>query len=848
MVLSTLRMAVRCKGFLQAAQMARSKLPTNGQIYRFMHSGPAPGVPITGVEARAPTGREITKRLLAFVWPKNNWSIRRRVVIAMAFLITAKTFNAFVPFLLRDVVNYYNDKAPELLKLNLDTGAQTIITTGVALIIAYGVARAGSSLFNELRNAVFAKVAQHSVRNIAKQIFTHLHGLDLSFHLGRQTGALSKAIDRGTRGMSFVMSALVFNIVPTIFEVSLVSGIFYIKCGTDFTMVTAATVATYAAATIGVTLWRTKFRHRMNQADNDASSRAVDSLINYETVKYFTNENFEVARYDHYLRKYEAASLKTSSSLALLNFVQNAIFSTGMIAVMALAARNVANGSMTVGDIVMVNTLLMQLSMPLNFLGSVYREVRQGLQDMQTMFSLLELKSKIIEKPDAEQLITAPGNATVKFEDVVFGYLPNAPILNGLNFEIPTGKKAAIVGGSGSGKSTVVRLLYRLYDTEEGKIKINDEDIRDFTLDSLRKSISVVPQDAVLFHDTLYYNLLYGNTAATKEQVYDVAKMADLHDAILKMPHGYDTMVGERGLKISGGEKQRVAIARAILKDANIIIYDEATSALDALTEEHIMNSLKKAVHGKTSLYIAHRLATIVDADIIYVLENGMVKECGSHSDLLSQPNGKYSELWRSQHRFGWEAERMRKMAQQRAEESDFLNQLEMDKCCGQSGCESKMAACFNLNLDSLHEIDWETKRNHIASVASGFLFFLGIWIYIDTAVVYDKKDWNNAYIMVTIASALGMFMVNAVSNRTVQGISYDEGILGTRGARLWLMIAFVLSFASLVAGLWLMFSDYVLQTGDHTNWPGIALFLNNFLIFCASLVYKFGRLEELWQ
>ncbi|CAD5210088.1 unnamed protein product [Bursaphelenchus xylophilus] len=681
-----MRTAVRYGSLLKVAQMSRLKLPSNAQINRFMHSGPAPGVPITGVDAKPPTAREIARRLMQFVWPQKNWSIKRRVIIAMSFLVAAKALNAFVPFFLRDVVNYYNNKAPETLRLNLDSGPSTVITTGIALIIAYGFARAGSSLFNELRNAVFARVAQHSVRNIAKQIFTHLHGLDLSFHLGRQTGALSKAIDRGTRGMSFVMSALVFNIVPTIFEVSLVSGIFYVKCGSDFTMVTAATVATYAAATIGVTMWRTKFRHHMNQADNDASSRAVDSLINYETVKYFTNEKFEVARYDHYLRKYEDASLKTSSSLALLNFVQNAIFSTGMIAVMALAAQNVANGMMTVGDIVMVNALLMQLSMPLNFLGSVYREVRQGLQDMQTMFSLLELKSKIIEKPNARQLITTSDRATVKFEDVVFGYVPNAPpILNGLSFEIPTGKKVAIVGGSGSGKSTIVRLLYRLYNTEKGRITINDEDIREFTLDSLRKSISVVPQDAVLFHDTLYYNLLYGNTEATKEQVYDVARMADLHDAILRMPHGYDTMVGERGLKISGGEKQRVAIARAILKNANVIVYDEATSALDALTEEHIMNSLKKAISGRSSLYIAHRLATVVDADVIYVLDNGVVKECGSHSDLLSRPNGKYLELWRSQHRFGWEAERLRKAAQQRQEENEFLNQLELDKCCGQT-------------------------------------------------------------------------------------------------------------------------------------------------------------------
>jgi len=671
-------------GIIQFSHLSRLKASSNAKLIKvLMHNGPAPGIPITGINVAPPSNRQIAKRLFQYVWPKGNRKLQQRVIIALGLLASAKILNAFVPFLLRDIINYYNEKAPETLKLSFDTASDTIITTGVALIIAYGIARASSSLFNELRNAVFAKVAQHSVRSIAHRIFLHLHSLDLSFHLGRQTGALSKAIDRGTRGMSFVLSALVFNIVPTILEVSLVAGIFYVKCGTDFTMVTMGTIATYAAATIGITMWRTKFRHHMNEADNDASSRAIDSLINYETVKYFTNEGFEAARYNHFLKQYEVASLKTSSSLALLNFIQNAIFSAGMIGVMALAANNVKNGTMNVGDIILVNTLLFQLSMPLNFLGSVYREVRQGLQDMQTMFSLLELKSKITEKKDARQLIVTPNNSSVKFEDVVFGYIPGQePILKGLTFEVPTGKKAAIVGGSGSGKSTVVRLLYRLFDAESGSITVNDQNIRDVTLHSLRQSISVVPQDAVLFHDTIYYNLLYGNTEATEEQVYEVARMADLHDAIVRMPNGYNTMVGERGLKISGGEKQRVAIARAILKSANIIVYDEATSALDALTEENIMNSLKRAATGKTSLFIAHRLATIVDADVIYVLENGQVREWGSHSQLLSRPGSKYAELWNSQHRYGFEP------IKRKSAHDELLEEMERERCCGKGGCK----------------------------------------------------------------------------------------------------------------------------------------------------------------
>lgn len=601
--------------------------------------------------------------------------------MALSLLIAAKLANVSVPFLLRDVVNYYNGKAPEFLKLTFDgTASQTIFTAGIATCIAYGLARATSAAFNELRNAVFAKVAQNSVRNISRSIFLHLHSLDLSFHLNRQTGALSKAIDRGTRGMSFVLSSLIFNLIPTAVEIGMVSALFTGTLGPEFAYMTMGSIGMYGVATLGITRWRTKFRHQMNQADNDAGNKAIDSLINYETVKYFNNEKFEADRYDHFLKKYEGASLKTTSSLALLNFTQNAIFSGALIGVMCMAGNRIAAGDFTIGDLVLANTLLFQLSIPLNFLGSVYREVRQGLVDMNQMFSLLTLKPKIVEAPNANKLEITGNDITLKFEDVHFGYLPEKPILKGLNLEIPAGKKVAIVGGSGSGKSTIVRLLYRLYDTESGNVRINGEETRELTLDSLRQNISIVPQDSVLFHDTIYYNLAYGRPSATREEVLQAAKMADLHESVLRMPNGYETLVGERGLKLSGGEKQRVAIARAILKNAPFVIYDEATSSLDAITESNIMKALKGAVEKRTSLFIAHRLATIVDADIIYVLQEGKVAEKGSHFDLLAQ-DGLYAQLWKSQNIHGVAPKKSK------TDEDDLLLELDLEKCCGNSSC-----------------------------------------------------------------------------------------------------------------------------------------------------------------
>ncbi|MFH4978899.1 hypothetical protein AB6A40_005608 [Gnathostoma spinigerum] len=622
------------------------------QVRGCFHPGASTLVPLTFVGGKQVSNWKLIKLMLRDVWPKDNWAIRRKVIFAMCLLVSAKILNVTVPFLLKDVINYYNGKAPEFLQLGLDSPVQTILTAGFAIIIAYGVARAGASGFNELRNAVFSKVAQHSVRSIARNIFLHLHSLDLSFHLSRQTGGLAKATDRGTRGMAFVMGALVFNVVPTILEVSMVTGIFYAKCGPEFAVATLTALSAYTAATLSITKWRTKFRHQMNAADNEAGTRAVDSLINYETVKYFNNEKFEADRYDHYLKQYETAALKTASSLALLNFTQSAIFNCGLVGIMCLAANNIVNGSMNVGDLVMANTLLFQLSIPLNFLGSVYREINQGMIDMQLMYSLLSLKSNIVEKPNAPALNVTPETSSVSFRNIHFGYIKGQYILQGLSLDIPAGKKVAIVGGSGSGKSTLVRLLYRLFDAESGEIFINGQKTTDVSLDSLRRSIAVVPQDSVLFHDTIYYNLQYGNPKATKEEVFRIAKMADLHDSVLSFKDGYNTLVGERGLKLSGGEKQRVAIARAILKDAPIIVYDEATSSLDALTEESIMNSMRSAVQKKTSLFIAHRLATIVDADIIYVLEKGKVIEKGDHVSLLNTPGSRYADLWRSQHKY----------------------------------------------------------------------------------------------------------------------------------------------------------------------------------------------------
>ncbi|TWW55038.1 ATP-binding cassette sub-family B member 7, mitochondrial [Takifugu flavidus] len=590
---------------------------------------------------------QILSAMLSYIWPKDRPDLRARVAVSLGLLAAAKLTNVTVPFMFKYAVDELNQMSGHML--NLNDAPNTVATMATAVLIGYGGSRACAAFFNELRNTVFGKVAQSSIRRIAKNVFLHLHSLDLGFHLSRQTGALSKAIDRGTRGISFVLSALVFNLGPTVFEVGLVSAILYYKCGGQFAAVALGTLSAYALFTILFTQWRTRFRIEMNKADNDAGNAAIDSLLNYETVKYFNNEKYEAERYDGFLKTYESASLKTTSTLAMLNFGQSAIFSVGLTGIMLLASKGIAAGTMTVGDLVMVNGLLFQLSLPLNFLGTVYRETRQALIDMNILFTLLNVDTKIKEKDLAPPLAITPQEATIRFEDVYFEYLEGQKVLNGVSFEVPAGKKVAIVGGSGSGKSTIVRLLFRFYEPQKGNIYIAGQNIREVSLDSLRKSLGVVPQDAVLFHNTIYYNLLYGNINATVEDVHQVARLAGIHDAILRMPHGYDTQVGERGLKLSGGEKQRVAIARAILKNPPVLLYDEATSSLDSITEENILTSMKEMVKERTSVFIAHRLSTIVDADEIIVLSEGKVAERGSHHTLLSNPSSLYAELWHTQ-------------------------------------------------------------------------------------------------------------------------------------------------------------------------------------------------------
>ncbi|KAJ5088769.1 hypothetical protein N7456_012385 [Penicillium angulare] len=585
----------------------------------------------------------IMREMAKYLWPKDDWGTKLRVGTALSLLVGAKILNVEVPFYFKSIVDSMN--------VDFATLGGTAYTVAGSMIIAYGVTRIGATLFQELRNAVFASVAQKAIRKVASNVFEHLLRLDLNFHLSRQTGGLTRAIDRGTKGISFLLTSMVFHVVPTALEISLVCGILTYQYGLQFAAITTTTMIAYTAFTITTTAWRTKFRRQANAADNRGATVAVDSLINYEAVKYFNNEKFEVARYDKALKKYEDASIKVTTSLALLNSGQNMIFSTALAAMMYLAADGVATGSLTVGDLVMVNQLVFQLSVPLNFLGSVYRELRQSLLDMETLFNLQKVNVTIQERPNAKPLELKRGGE-IRFENVTFGYHPERPILKNATFTIPPGSKFAIVGPSGCGKSTILRLLFRFYDTQSGRILIDGQDVRDVTLESLRKAIGVVPQDTPLFNDTVAHNIRYGRIDATDEEVKRAAERARIHQLVAGLPDGYDTAVGERGMMISGGEKQRLAISRLILKDPELLFFDEATSALDTYTEQALLQNINSILKEKkrTSVFVAHRLRTICDSDQILVLKEGHVAETGSHRELL-ELGGVYAELWNAQER-----------------------------------------------------------------------------------------------------------------------------------------------------------------------------------------------------
>ncbi|KAF2786031.1 P-loop containing nucleoside triphosphate hydrolase protein [Melanomma pulvis-pyrius CBS 109.77] len=580
------------------------------------------------------------KEMSRYLWPKDNLGTRARVGLSVGLLVGAKLLNVQVPFYFKNIVD----------SMNIDFVAVggTAWTVAGSMIVAYGLTRVSATLFQELRNAVFASVAQKAIRKVACSVYEHLLKLDLGFHLSRQTGGLTRAIDRGTKGISFLLTSMVFHVLPTALEISLVCGILTYQYGAKFALITGTTMVAYTAFTILTTSWRTKFRKQANAADNRAATVAVDSLINYEAVKYFNNEKYEVARYDKALQSYEKASIKIATSLAFLNSGQNIIFSSALTAMMYLAANGVATGQLTVGDLVMVNQLVFQLSVPLNFLGSVYRELRQSLLDMETLFNLQKVNVAVKDKKDAKPLLLNTGE--IRFENVTFGYRPDRPILKNLTFTIPAGKKVAIVGPSGCGKSTILRLLFRSYDVQEGRILIDGQDIRDVSLESLRKAIGVVPQDTPLFNNTIEHNIRYGNMEASPEQVIEAAKRAHIHDTIGHFPDGYQTMVGERGMMISGGEKQRLAVSRLILKDPPLLFFDEATSALDTHTEQALLSHINSILKEKrrTSVFVAHRLRTIYDCDAIIVLREGSVAESGTHEVLIDRA-GLYSELWSAQ-------------------------------------------------------------------------------------------------------------------------------------------------------------------------------------------------------
>ena len=574
-----------------------------------------------------------TKRVAPFVWPAGDFDLRARVVLAMLALVGSKFIAILAPILQAWAVD---DLA--------EAGVSDFVLGAVGLTIAYGIARIATNGFQQLRDALFAKVAQRALRRLALETFEHIHKLSMRYHITRKTGGLSRIIERGVKGVEFLLRYLVFSTGPLILELVFISAAIFLKLQDwRYVGIIFITIVFYVWFTFAITEWRVKLRRKMNEQDTDANQKAIDSLLNFETVKYFNAEKREAARYDRAMEGYEAAALKTSYSLAFLNFGQAVLITLGLVGVMWLAAVGVQSGELTVGDFVLVNAYMIQITMPLNFLGTVYREIRQALVDMRQMFDLLEEPAEVTDKPGASALSVNGGGVTLS--NVRFSYEKERPILHDVSIDVPAGQTVAIVGPSGSGKSTIGRLLFRFYDVTDGAVCIDGQDIRDITQESLHQAIGVVPQDTVLFNDTIFYNIAYGREDATRGDVIQAAKDAQIHDFIMSLPDAYDSLVGERGLKLSGGEKQRVGIARTLLKDPPILLLDEATSALDSETEHEIQDALERAGEGRTVMIIAHRLSTVSNADKIVVLENGLVVETGTHADLLKR-KGRYSDLW----------------------------------------------------------------------------------------------------------------------------------------------------------------------------------------------------------
>jgi len=578
--------------------------------------------------------KKTMKQLFAYLWPKDRSDLKTRLIIAVLLLVAAKVLNIYVPYLLKLTID----------DLSLDEGLKLL---PLALIVAYGLARLGVSVFGELRDLVFVKVVQHVQRTVSLATFEHLHGLSLDFHLSRQTGGLSRIIERGTRSIQFILRFLTFSIIPTLLEIAMVTGVLVYNFDYSYALIILVTIGLYILVTLVITEWRLKFRKTMNAKESKANTSAIDSLINFETVKYFGNEEHEFRRFDKSLAEYESAAVQSQSSLSLLNVLQVLVICTGLVLILVRAGQGVVDGSMTIGDFVLVNTYMIQIYVPLGFLGFIYREFKNSLVDMEKMFELKQVQSSIQDAPNAAD-VPKDMDPSVEFKNVHFSYNPDREILKGVSFKVLAGKNVAIVGSSGSGKSTIARLLFRFYDVQQGEICFDSHELSQFKQQSLRSKISVVPQDTVLFNDTIGYNIAYGFPQASQEDVVEAAKLAQIHTFVSGLPKGYETQVGERGLKLSGGEKQRVAIARALLKQPKILVFDEATSSLDTHTEQNILNAFKEISKRYTTISIAHRLSTIVDSDEILVLDAGQIVERGTHAELVSA-NGVYKAMWESQ-------------------------------------------------------------------------------------------------------------------------------------------------------------------------------------------------------